>query len=59
MAATTTERAEQAFVTVSGACRPEVARTLAEPRPQALRLLVQFGLWGNLGVSLLHRWRRA
>ena len=31
----------------------EVARTLAEPVPQALSLLDQFGLWGNLGVSLL------
>jgi putative hydroxymethylpyrimidine transporter CytX len=30
-----------------------VARTLAEPVPQALSLLDQFGLWGNLGVSLL------
>jgi hypothetical protein len=31
----------------------EVARTLAEPVPQALSMLDQFGLWGNLGVSLL------
>ena len=30
-----------------------MARTLAEPVPQALSLLDQFGLWGNLGVSLL------
>jgi putative hydroxymethylpyrimidine transporter CytX len=30
-----------------------VARTLAEPVPQALSLIDQLGLWGNLGVSLL------
>jgi NCS1 family nucleobase:cation symporter-1 len=30
-----------------------VARTLAEPVPQALSLVDQLGLWGNLGVSLL------
>jgi len=41
------------FVTVQGDRRSEVARTLAEPVPQALSLLDQFGLWGNLGVSLL------
>src|SRR6202046_1469170 len=41
------------FVTVAGDRRSEVARTLAEPVPQALSLLDQFGLWGNLGVSLL------
>jgi nucleobase:cation symporter-1, NCS1 family len=53
MAATTTDHTEQAFVTVPGGPRAEVARTLAEPVPQALSLLDQFGLWGNLGVSLL------
>jgi nucleobase:cation symporter-1, NCS1 family len=41
------------FVTVPGNRRSEVARTLAEPVPQALSLLDQLGLWGNLGVSLL------
>ena len=41
------------FVTIRGDRRSEVARTLAEPVPQALSLLDQFGLWGNLGVSLL------
>ena len=41
------------FVTVRGDRRAEVGRTLAEPVPQALSLLDQFGLWGNLGVSLL------
>jgi len=41
------------FVTVPGDRRSEVARTLAEPVPRALSLLDQFGLWGNLGVSLL------
>ena len=53
MAATTTEHAHDTFVTVPGDRRSEVARTLAEPVPQALSLLDQFGLWGNLGVSLL------
>src|SRR6202035_557809 len=41
------------FVTVPGDRHSEVARTLAEPVPQALSLLDQLGLWGNLGVSLL------
>jgi nucleobase:cation symporter-1, NCS1 family len=41
------------FVTVPGDGRSEVGRTLAEPVPQSLGLLDQFGLWGNLGVSLL------
>ena len=41
------------FVTVPGDRHCEVGRTLAEPVPQALSLLDQFGLWGNLGVSLL------
>jgi putative hydroxymethylpyrimidine transporter CytX len=44
---------ENAFVTVPGDRRSEVGRTLAEPVPQSLGLLDQFGLWGNLGVSLL------
>ncbi len=42
-----------AFTLVSGDRHAEVARTLAEPVPQALGLIDQFGLWGNLGVSLL------
>ena len=41
------------FVTVPGDRHSEVARTLAEPVPQALSALDQLGLWGNLGVSLL------
>jgi nucleobase:cation symporter-1, NCS1 family len=41
------------FVTVPGDRHCEVGRTLAEPVPQALSMLDQFGLWGNLGVSLL------
>jgi nucleobase:cation symporter-1, NCS1 family len=45
--------ATDTFVTVPGDRHSEVARTLAEPVPQALSLLDQFGLWGNLGVSLL------
>jgi NCS1 family nucleobase:cation symporter-1 len=44
---------ENMFVTVPGDRRSEVGRTLAEPVPQSLGLLDQFGLWGNLGVSLL------
>jgi putative hydroxymethylpyrimidine transporter CytX len=54
--ATTTDSAstgENTFVTVPGDRRSEVGRTLAEPVPQSLGLLDQFGLWGNLGVSLL------
>lgn len=53
MAATTTTEGQDPFVTVLGDRHSEVARTLAEPVPQALSLLDQFGLWGNLGVSLL------
>ena len=53
MATTTTQDTKDPFVTVPGDRRSEVARTLAEPVPQALSLLDQFGLWGNLGVSLL------
>ena len=52
MAATATNT-EDVFVTVPGDRHSEVAHTLAEPVPQALSLLDQFGLWGNLGVSLL------
>jgi putative hydroxymethylpyrimidine transporter CytX len=52
VAATTTDQ-KDTFVTVPGDRHSEVARTLAEPVPQALSLLDQFGLWGNLGVSLL------
>jgi NCS1 family nucleobase:cation symporter-1 len=56
VAATTTDNTHGAtgtFVTVPGDRHSEVARTLAEPVPRALSLLDQFGLWGNLGVSLL------
>ena len=55
MAATTdsVHPGEDAFVTVPGDRHSEVGRTLAEPVPQSLGLLDQFGLWGNLGVSLL------
>jgi nucleobase:cation symporter-1, NCS1 family len=41
------------FEIVPGDRRAEAPRTLAEPVPQPLGLLDQFGLWGNLGVSLL------
>jgi hypothetical protein len=51
VAATTIKHTDQGFVTVAGDRRSEVARTLAEPGPQALSLLDQFGLWGNLGVT--------
>ncbi len=55
MATTTSASSTTAdtFVTVPGDRHCEVARTLAEPVPQALSTLDQFGLWGNLGVSLL------
>src|SRR5262252_9940210 len=54
MATTTTSSdTKDPFVTVPGDRHSEVAHTLAEPVPQALSLLDQFGLWGNLGVSLL------
>ena len=51
--ATATGNGEDVFVIVPGDRHCEVGRTLAEPVPQALSLLDQFGLWGNLGVSLL------
>jgi putative hydroxymethylpyrimidine transporter CytX len=51
--ATASRTEKDTFVTVPGDRHSEVARTLAEPVPQALSLLDQFGLWGNLGVSLL------
>ncbi len=41
------------FVKVAGDKHAEVGKTLAEPVPQALSMVDQFGLWGNLGVSLL------
>jgi nucleobase:cation symporter-1, NCS1 family len=49
----TSTSSEDTFVTVPGDRHSEVAGTLAEPVPQALSLIDQFGLWGNLGVSLL------
>jgi nucleobase:cation symporter-1, NCS1 family len=52
-ATTTQDTSKDPFVTVPGDRHSEVARTLAEPVPQALSLFDQFGLWGNLGVSLL------
>ncbi len=55
MATTSTplDTAAGTFVTVPGDRHAEVARTLADPVPQALSALDQIGLWGNLGVSLL------
>jgi nucleobase:cation symporter-1, NCS1 family len=52
-ASSTANATKETFVTIPGDRHSEVARTLAEPVPQALSLLDQFGLWGNLGVSLL------
>ncbi len=43
----------ESFTIVTGDKHSEVAFTLVEPVPQALGLFDQFGLWGNLGVSLL------
>lgn len=54
MTATTTSASGNGdFTTVAGDRRSEAPRTLAEPVPQALSLIDQIGLWGNLGVSLL------
>ncbi|MHB1088413.1 MAG: purine-cytosine permease family protein [Acidimicrobiales bacterium] len=41
------------FTVVAGDKHSEVPLTLDEPVPQALGFFDQFGLWGNLGVSLL------
>jgi putative hydroxymethylpyrimidine transporter CytX len=41
------------FTVVAGDAHAEVGHTLVEPVPQALGVVDQFGLWGNLGVSLL------
>ena len=43
----------ESFTIVEGDKHSEVPLTLIEPVPQALGLFDQFGLWGNLGVSLL------
>jgi len=43
----------ESFTIVAGDKHSEVPLTLNEPVPQALGLFDQFGLWGNLGVSLL------
>jgi purine-cytosine permease-like protein len=40
-------------VTTSELDRAEAPYTLDEPAPRALRRIDQYGLWGNLGVSLL------
>jgi nucleobase:cation symporter-1, NCS1 family len=52
-ATSTSTSTQGTFVTVPGDRHSEVAHTLAEPVPQALSLVDQLGLWGNLGVSLL------
>jgi hypothetical protein len=51
--ATTASPGTAEFTKLPGDRHPEVSRTLVEPVPQALSLLDQLGLWGNLGVSLL------
>ena len=43
----------ESFTIVVGDNHSEVPFTLNEPVPQALGMFDQFGLWGNLGVSLL------
>ncbi|HEX6522811.1 MAG TPA: cytosine permease [Streptosporangiaceae bacterium] len=53
MAVDTATSTASSFVTVPGDRHSEVGRTLAEPVPQSLSVADQFGLWGNLGVSLL------
>jgi putative hydroxymethylpyrimidine transporter CytX len=52
VAATETPSRAQ-FTIVTGDSHAEAPRTLDEPVPQALTVFDQFGLWGNLGVSLL------
>jgi nucleobase:cation symporter-1, NCS1 family len=41
------------FTKVAAGRHAEAPKTLAEPVPQSLTAIDQFGLWGNLGVSLL------
>jgi putative hydroxymethylpyrimidine transporter CytX len=41
------------FTTIAAGRHAEAPKTLAEPVPQSLTLVDQFGLWGNLGMSLL------
>jgi NCS1 family nucleobase:cation symporter-1 len=50
---TATESPQSQFTIAAADSRAEAPRTLAEPVPQPLSMLDQFGLWGNLGVSLL------
>jgi NCS1 family nucleobase:cation symporter-1 len=52
-APTTPPQAGFPFDIVKGDRRAEVSPTLAGGVPQSLGLVDQFGLWGNLGVSLL------
>jgi nucleobase:cation symporter-1, NCS1 family len=44
---------DQQFTKVPAGKNAEAPKTLAEPVPQSLSALDQFGLWGNLGISLL------
>jgi NCS1 family nucleobase:cation symporter-1 len=48
-----TDASTSTFTRVAADRHAEAPKTLAEPVPQPLTLLDQFGLWGNLGVSLL------
>jgi len=52
VAATETPQNTREFTIVAGDSRAEAPKTLNEPVPQALSVFDQFGLWGNLGVSL-------
>jgi len=53
MAADAHSHVTSQFTVVPAGRHAEAPRTLAEPVPQPLTFLDQFGLWGNLGVSLL------
>lgn len=53
MATTETPQDASQFTIVTGDSHAEAPKTLNEPVPQALSVFDQFGLWGNLGVSLL------
>lgn len=52
MATTETPQDARQFTIVAGDSHAEAPKTLNEPVPQTLSVFDQFGLWGNLGVSL-------
>jgi|SRR5579859_393797 len=53
MTADVISAAPDEFVVVPGDRTSEVGHNLAAPVPRALSMFDQFGLWGNMGVSLL------